>query len=63
MQDAYVELIGRAAGHLAGVHLYGLARPSMQPEAARLKALPQNWLDDFARRIGRETGLTVRVSP
>ncbi len=62
-QDAYVELVGMAAGHLAGVHLYGLARPSMQPEAARLEALPQIWLDDFARRIGEATGLTVRVSP
>ncbi|MEW6294041.1 MAG: radical SAM protein [Pseudomonadota bacterium] len=62
-QGAFVELIGMAAGHLAGVHLYGLARPSMQPEAARLKALPQNWLENLARRIDKETGLTVRVSP
>ncbi len=62
-QGAYVELIGMAARHLAGVHLYGLARPSLQPEAARLRALPDSWLDGFARRIGAETGLTVCVSP
>lgn len=62
-QRAYVELIGRAAGYLSGVHLYGLARPSLQPEAPRLAALPGGWLEDFARRINNETGLTVHVNP
>jgi len=47
---------------LEGVLLYGLARPSHQPEAERLTALPPNWLDAFARRI-ESLGLPVRVSP
>ncbi len=47
---------------LAGVLLYGLARPSMQPEAPRLSALPPEQLEAFAERI-RSTGLNVRVTP
>ncbi|MGH8710655.1 MAG: radical SAM protein [Burkholderiales bacterium] len=45
-----------------GVLLYGLARPSMQPEAPRLASLPKEWLDEFARAI-RLSGLPVSVSP
>jgi len=45
-----------------GVLLYGLARPSMQPQAARLSALPAAWLEEFAERI-RSAGLPVKVSP
>ncbi len=44
-----------------GVLLYGLARPSLQPEAARLSALPADWMDAFADRL-RGLGLEVRVS-
>jgi wyosine [tRNA(Phe)-imidazoG37] synthetase (radical SAM superfamily) len=61
--DAYLGLLGKAAGSLAGVHLYGLARPSLQPEALRLSALPAAWLEAMAVRIREETGLTVLVSP
>jgi hypothetical protein len=61
--DAYLALLGKAAGSLAGVHLYGLARPSLQPEAERLTALPAQWLENLALRIRLQTGLTVRVSP
>lgn len=59
----YLELLAQVRGRLAGVHLYGLARPSMQPEAPHLAALPAAWLEGFARRIEDKTGLTVRVSP
>lgn len=45
-----------------GVLLYGLARPSMQPQAGRLSPLPAAWLDAFADRI-RSAGLPVKVSP
>ena len=45
-----------------GVLLYGLARPSMQPQADRLSALPAAWLDTFADAI-RTAGLPVKVSP
>jgi wyosine [tRNA(Phe)-imidazoG37] synthetase (radical SAM superfamily) len=61
--DAYLALLVQAKESLAGVHLYGLARPSLQPEAARLSALPAQWLENFAERIRGKTGLTVRVSP
>lgn len=45
-----------------GVLLYGLARPSMQPQAGRLSPLPAAWLDAFADKI-RAAGLAVKVSP
>jgi wyosine [tRNA(Phe)-imidazoG37] synthetase (radical SAM superfamily) len=61
--DAYLALLVQAKQSLVGVHLYGLARPSLQPEAARLSALPVHWLENFAERIRNKTGLTVRVSP
>ena len=57
-----VDFLGRFHGRIRGVHLYGLARPSAQPEASRLQAVPAAWLDQVASRI-RETGLTVGVSP
>lgn len=47
---------------LEGVLLYGLARPSFQPEAKALSALPREVLEDFARQI-EAAGLPVRVSP
>ena len=59
----YLALLANARDVLAGVHLYGLARPSMQPEAPRLAALPADWLENLAKRIRRQTGLTVSVSP
>ena len=46
---------------LEGVLLYGLARPSHQPEAAELSPLPAAWLEAFADEI-RALGLEVRVS-
>ena len=63
-QSAYLELVQRIhAQHIPvqGVLLYGLARPSMQPQAPRLSALPGAWLEDFAQRI-RAAGLPVQVS-
>ncbi|WIM05680.1 MAG: radical SAM protein [Candidatus Nitricoxidivorans perseverans] len=60
--SALLSLLGRFRGVVAGVHLYGLARPSRQPEAERLQRLTPQWLEAFSARI-RETGLTVKVSP
>ena len=57
---ACLEAAGMAS--LAGVLLYGVARPSMQPEAPRVTALSPQRLDAIAQRI-KEKGLTVRVSP
>lgn len=59
---AAVERIRQQRIPLRGVLLYGLARPSMQPQASRLSALPAEWLEAFAEKI-RATGLTVKVSP
>jgi len=62
-RTAYCELLRPLAGQLAGVHLYGLARPSQQPAAARLSRLDAAGLDAFAAQIVKETGLKVRVAP
>ncbi|MDP2432483.1 MAG: radical SAM protein, partial [Pseudomonadota bacterium] len=62
--DAWLALLARAVDEsvaLRGVLLYGLARPSLQAEAARLSALPEAWLRDLARRV-ETLGLAVKVS-
>lgn len=63
--SAYLDFIDQSKSRgiaLRGVLLYGIARPSMQAEADRLSRLPEQWLDEFARRIG-EHGVEVKVSP
>ena len=63
-RSAYLKFVGdlkRAKVAVEGVLLYGIARPSMQPEAPRLTALPKAWLDEFAKAI-RLLGLQVMVS-
>ncbi len=60
---AYCALLAPLAERLAGVHLYGLARPSQQPAAPRLSALPEAALREVAASIEKETGLRVIVSP
>jgi wyosine [tRNA(Phe)-imidazoG37] synthetase (radical SAM superfamily) len=59
---AAVERIRQLQIPVQGVLLYGLARPSMQPQASRLAALPVEWLEAFAEKI-RAAGLPVKVSP
>ena len=60
--DAYLQILRDAGpGQLRGVHLYGLARPSLQPEAAGLRRLPAAVLESLAGPI-RALGLEVRVS-
>lgn len=64
-QQVYLTLVRRIKSDgipLQGVLLYGLARPSMQPQAPRLSSLPSAWLDAFADRI-RDAGVEVKVSP
>ena len=61
---AYLQLIRCIRAEqipVQGVLLYGLARPSMQPQAPRLSALPGAWLEAFAQQI-RAAGLPVKVS-
>jgi wyosine [tRNA(Phe)-imidazoG37] synthetase (radical SAM superfamily) len=59
---AYIELLQQTSTTIAGVHLYGLARPSMQAEAPRLSRLSEDWMHTLADCI-RERGITVHVSP
>lgn len=60
--SALVDFLSAHGDCLRGVHLYGLARPSAQAEAARLAAVPVAWLESVAARL-KEKGLTVTVSP
>lgn len=64
-QAAFLDAVARIRREsipVQGVLLYGLARPSMQPQAGRLSALPAQWLEAFAEKI-RAAGLPVKVSP
>jgi hypothetical protein len=63
-QNAYLAAVTRIRAQqipVQGVLLYGLARPSMQPQASHLSALPAEWLNAFAEKI-RVAGLPVKVS-
>jgi hypothetical protein len=62
-RDAYCALLAPLAAELAGIHLYGLARPSMQPAAPRLSRIADPELRDFAQDIEKKTGIRVLVSP
>lgn len=44
-----------------GVLLYGIARPSLQPEASRLSKIYDAWLSQFGEQIQR-TGYAVKIS-
>jgi wyosine [tRNA(Phe)-imidazoG37] synthetase (radical SAM superfamily) len=64
-QQAYLDFLARLTAQgvkLNGVLLYGIARPSLQPEAAQLSALPKAWLEEFAHQI-EQLGLAVRITP
>lgn len=62
-RDAYCDFLRPLSDRLAGIHLYGLARPSLQPEAGRLGRLGADTLDTWASEIQKETGIKVFVSP
>ena len=62
-REAYCVLLRPLAAGLAGVHLYGLARPSLQPAAPRLGRLAVAELEGFADEITKKTGIRVVVSP
>lgn len=50
-QAAYLALIGAVRQKIKGVHLYGLARPSLQPDAQRLSNVAPENFRRFAERI------------
>jgi wyosine [tRNA(Phe)-imidazoG37] synthetase (radical SAM superfamily) len=61
--DAYLGVLQQAGiARLQGVLLYGIARPSLQPEASRLAPLTLEELEAIGERF-KKKGLTVRVSP
>jgi len=51
----------RDAVPVKGVLLYGVARPSMQPEAERVSALDTGWMQDIQGRI-EAVGLPVKLN-
>ncbi len=57
----FIEKLLREGVPLKGVLLYGLARPSMQPEAPRLTKVTQGWMESFGRKISA-LGLTVKLN-
>jgi hypothetical protein len=62
-REAYLAFLGRAQKEglpLGGVVLYTLARPSLQPEAPRLSAVSEAWLQALASDV-HGLGLDVRV--
>jgi len=64
-RDAYLAFLRRCATMsvpVRGVLLYGLARPSLQPEAPRLAPVSRAWLDGLAREI-ECLGFRARVTP
>jgi wyosine [tRNA(Phe)-imidazoG37] synthetase (radical SAM superfamily) len=63
--DAYLKFLEeflREGVPLKGVLLYGLARPSMQPEASRLTKVSPEWMDAFQAEI-QALGLPVKLNP
>ena len=63
-EDDYLEFVSSLLqdGHQPkGVLLYGLARPSMQPEAVHLAKLPEEWMQTLGKRI-EACDLDVRLT-
>ena len=63
-REAYLAFLMRQLADgapLKGVLLYGLARQPMQPGAERLSALPDEWMQRFAKEI-EALGFAVRLS-
>lgn len=64
-QQAYLDFLHQAlerAIPLQGVMLYGLARPSQQPEAWRLSPLSVTWMKEFTQKI-QTLGIQVKLTP
>ena len=50
-EEAYLDFIAACREKIMGVHLYGLARPSLQPDAEKLSNLPLEIFQRFAARV------------
>jgi len=63
--NAYINLLKAALSRnilIKGVLLYGVERPSLQPEAKMIKKLPESWLQDFALKMN-ELSLDIIITP
>ena len=49
--DAYVQLMNEIRSDIEGVHIYGLARPSLQPQAKRLGRISEEVLESIANKL------------
>ncbi|OZA05148.1 MAG: radical SAM protein [Methylophilaceae bacterium 17-44-8] len=58
---AYLNCVAQVRNEIKGVYLYGVARPSYQPEATSITRLSLEQLETIAERI-RALGVTVSVS-
>ena len=64
-RDTYLELLQVIKDRpieVAGVTVYGIERPSHQPEADRLGKVSPAWMEAFASQV-RSLGFDVRVHP
>ena len=59
--NAYIELINEVKSNIQGVHLYGLARPSLQPQAKNLARIDEEVLQDIAKEL-RSLDIATTVS-
>jgi wyosine [tRNA(Phe)-imidazoG37] synthetase (radical SAM superfamily) len=59
--QAYVELISKVKSNIQGVHLYGLARPSLQPQAEKLSRVDEEVLQNIAKEL-RSLDIATTVS-
>jgi len=59
--NAYVELISKVKSNIQGVHLYGLARPSLQPQAKKLSRVDEEILQNIAKEL-RSLDIETTVS-
>ena len=61
-RTAYLELLESVGEKIKGVHLYGLARPSLQPAASRLSNLSLENFQRFAQSVS-SIGIEVVANP
>lgn len=63
--NTYLEFISNLKDEglpLKGVLLYGIARPSLQPEAIQLSQVTESWLIAYGEKI-KALGLAVKLNP
>ena len=59
--DAYINLVKEVKTTIKGVHIYGLARPSLQPQANRIGRINLDVLENIAKEL-HKLGVPTTVS-